>query len=67
MEYPELTRSIYYTSDVGQLIDDRLYAAVAMLLSFLIQLDAKLVSPVHKPKISLPDDVKYNVDGERMA
>lgn len=67
MEYPELTRSIYYTSDVGQLIDDRLYAAVAMLLSFLIQLDAKLVSPVHKPKISLPDDVKYNVDGKRMA
>ncbi|MGB5483170.1 EscU/YscU/HrcU family type III secretion system export apparatus switch protein [Parasphingorhabdus sp.] len=67
MEYPDLTRSIYYTSEVGDVIDDRLYAAVAMILSFLIQIDAKLVSPIHKPKISLPDDVKYNVDGARMA
>jgi len=67
MEYPDLTRSIYYTSDVGSVIDDRLYGAVAMILSFLIQLDAKLVSPIHKPKISLPNDVKYGVDGTRMA
>ena len=67
MEYPDLTRSIYYTSEVGDVIDDPLYAAVAMILSFLIQLDAKLVSPIHKPKISLPDDIKYNVDGARMA
>ena len=67
MEYPDLTRSIYYTSNVGDVIDDRLYAAVAMILSFLIQLDAKLVSPIHKPKISLPDDVRYSVDGARMA
>ncbi|WP_339691612.1 flagellar type III secretion system protein FlhB [uncultured Parasphingorhabdus sp.] len=67
MEYPDLTRSIYYTSNVGDVIDDRLYAAVAMVLSFLIQLDAKLVSPIHKPKISLPDDVRYSVDGARMA
>ncbi len=67
MEYPDLTRSIYYTSDVGDVIDDRLYAAVAMILSFLIQLDAKMVSPINKPKISLPDDVKYGVDGARLA
>ncbi|MFK7841702.1 MAG: flagellar biosynthesis protein FlhB, partial [Sphingorhabdus sp.] len=67
MEYPELTRSIYYTSNTGDVIDDRLYAAVAMILSFLIQLDAKLVSPIHKPNISLPDDVKYGADGARMA
>lgn len=67
MEYPELTRSIYYTSNIGEVIDDRLYAAVAMILSFLIQLDAKMVSPIHKPNISLPDDVKYGADGARMA
>lgn len=67
MEYPELTRSIYYTSEVGEVIDDRLYSAVAALLSFLIQLDAKIVSPINKPKISLPDDIKYSVDGARLA
>src|SRR5690606_40864292 len=38
MEYPELTRSVYYTSQVGEVIDDRLYAVVAAVLSFLIQL-----------------------------
>lgn len=67
LEYPELTRSIYFTSDVGQVIDDRLYSAVAIILSFLIQLDEKLVSPLHRPKIKVPDDVRYGVDGFRVA
>lgn len=67
MEYPDLTRSIYYTSEVGQVIDDRLYAVVAAVLSFLIQLDEKMVSPLHKPKISLPEDMQYCADGSRLA
>lgn len=67
MEYPDLTRSIYYTSEVGQVIDDRLYAMVAAVLSFLIQLDEKMVSPLHKPKISLPEDMRYSADGSRLA
>jgi len=67
MEYPELTRSIYFTSKVGDVIDDRLYAPVAMILSFLIQLDAKLISPVNKPSISLPEDVRFDTDGSRLA
>ncbi len=67
MEYQDLTRSIYYTSEVGETIDDRLYAVVAAILSFLIQLDEKMVSPLHKPKISLPEDMKYGTDGSRLA
>ncbi|MBF6602863.1 MAG: flagellar biosynthesis protein FlhB [Sphingorhabdus sp.] len=67
MEYPELTRSVYYTSQVGEVIDDRLYAVVAAVLSFLIQLDQKMVSPIHKPKITLPEDMRYGADGSRMA
>lgn len=67
MEYPELTRSVYYTSEVGETIDDRLYAVVAAVLSFLIQLDEKMVSPLHKPKISLPEDMRYSADGSRLA
>jgi flagellar biosynthetic protein FlhB len=67
MEYQDLTRSIYYTSEVGEVIDDRLYAVVAAILSFLIQLDEKLVSPLHKPKINLPEDMQYSADGSRMA
>lgn len=67
MEYPDLTRSVYYTSEVGEVIDDRLYAVVAAILSFLIQLDSKMVSPLHKPKISLPEDMRYSADGSRLA
>ncbi|MEW4466481.1 flagellar type III secretion system protein FlhB [Parasphingorhabdus sp. JC815] len=67
MEYPELTRSVYYTSEVGEVIDDRLYAVVAAILSFLIQLDSKMVSPLHKPKIKLPEDMRYSADGSRLA
>ena len=67
MEYPDLTRSVYYTSKVGEVIDDRLYAVVAAILSFLIQLDSKMVSPLHKPKIKLPEDMRYSADGSRLA
>ncbi|MEP2101895.1 MAG: flagellar type III secretion system protein FlhB [Parasphingorhabdus sp.] len=67
MEYPDLTRSIYYTSDVGETIDDRLYAVVAAVLSFLIQLDEKMVSPLNKPRIQLPEDMQFDVDGSRLA
>lgn len=67
MEYPELTRSVYFTSQVGEVIDDRLYAVVAAVLSFLIQLDQKMVSPIHKPRITLPEDMRYGADGSRLA
>ncbi|MEP2988252.1 MAG: flagellar type III secretion system protein FlhB [Parasphingorhabdus sp.] len=67
LEYPELTRSIYFTSDIGEMIDDRLYAAVAMVLSFLIQLDEKLIGPLGKPNIELPEDMQYASDGSRLA
>lgn len=67
MEYADLTRSIYYTSEVGETIDDRLYAVVAAVLSFLIQLDEKLVSPLNRPKISIPEDMQYDADGSRLA
>ncbi len=67
LEYPELTRSIYFTSDIGEIIDDRLYSAVALVLSFLIQLDEKLVGPLGKPSIELPEDMQYAPDGSRLA
>lgn len=67
LEYPELTRSIYFTSDIGEIIDDRLYSAVALVLSFLIQLDEKLVGPLGKPNIELPEDMQYAPDGSRLA
>lgn len=67
LEYPDLTRSIYFTSDIGEIIDDRLYSAVALVLSFLIQLDEKLVGPLSKPNIELPEDMQYAPDGSRLA
>jgi flagellar biosynthesis protein FlhB len=67
MEYPELTRSIYFTSDVGEVVDDRLYVPIAAILSFLIQLDAKLVSPLNRPRLNLPDDMQFAADGSRLA
>jgi hypothetical protein len=38
-----------------------------MVLSFLIQLDEKLVSPLGKPKLQLPEDMQYDADGSRLA
>lgn len=67
MEYPELTRSVYFTSEAGEVIDDRLFAPIAALLSFLIQLDAKMVSPLSRPRLNPPEDMQFSADGSRLA
>ena len=63
LHYPELTRAIYYTSKANQLVDERLYMAVAALLAFLFRLDAELTARTERPDIDVPDDLKFDADG----
>ncbi len=64
LQYPELTRAIYYTTPVGGTIDERLYVAVATVLAFLFRLDAQIASEFDRPIIDLPDAFHFDSDGK---
>ena len=65
LQYPELTRAIYYTTPVGSNIDERLYVAVATVLAFLFRLDAQIASEFDRPIVDLPDDLYFDSEGRR--
>ncbi len=63
LRYPMLTRAIYFTTPVGGVIDERLYVAVATILAFLFRLDAKIAEELERPHIDLPDEMRFDSDG----
>ncbi len=63
LQYPMLTRAIYFTTPVGGLIDERLYVAVATVLAFLFRLDAQIADEIDRPHIDLPEDLRFDSDG----
>jgi flagellar biosynthetic protein FlhB len=66
LQYPELTRAIYYTSKVGHVIDDRLFLAVATVLAFVFRIETRMASEMDRPHVDLPDDVRFDADGRRI-
>lgn len=67
MRYPDLTRAIYFTSQPGALVDERLYMAVATLLAFIFRLDAKMANRSDRPKINIPENMRFDSDGQQNA
>ncbi len=63
LRYPMLTRAIYFTTPVGGVIDERLYVAVATVLAFLFRLDAKIAEELERPHIDLPEELRFDSDG----
>ncbi len=64
LQYPELTRALYFTSRVGQVVDEALYVAVATILAFLHRVDARMASEYDRPYIDLPDNMRFDADGK---
>lgn len=64
LQYPQLTRAIYYSSPVGGTIDERLYVAVATVLAFLFRLDAQMADKMDRPHIDLPTDLQFDAEGK---
>jgi flagellar biosynthesis protein FlhB len=79
LHYPDLTRAIYFTSREGQMIDERLFVAVATLLAFIFRIDAMAAEqatyaakshapnrfgPPPLPSVSVPSDLQFDVDGK---
>jgi len=67
LQYPELTRAIYYTTPVGGRIDERLYLAVATILAFIFRLDADMAREIDRPEIVMPDDLHFDSEGAKIG
>ena len=67
LEYPALTRAIYFTSKAGDRVDEALYLAVATVLAFVMNLEAALAAGRLAPDIDVPDGVRFGADGVREA
>lgn len=62
---PLLARALYFTTDIGMQIDERLYTAVASLLGYVYQLDRGFAVDV--PDIDLPPELCLNEFGKPLG
>jgi flagellar biosynthetic protein FlhB len=66
LQYPELARAVYFTSRTGQVVDEALYMAVATVLAFIFRMENKMATEMDRPDIELPENMRFNADGQKM-
>jgi flagellar biosynthesis protein FlhB len=67
LEYPQLTRAIYFTTRTGKAVAEDLYVAVAAILAFVFRLENALANDVAKPVVDVPPAKRFDADGRRAA
>ena len=61
---PLLARALFFTSEIGKEISDKLYNAVAIALAYIYRIDKGEL--IDEPNIELPDELKFNENGQVM-
>lgn len=67
LEYPQLTRAIYFTARAGRVIPDELFVAVATVLAFVFQLDRAAAGSLAQPTVDVPPSHRFDPEGRRQA
>lgn len=67
LEYPQLTRAIYFTARAGRVIPDELFVAVATVLAFVFQLERAVADGMAQPVVDVPASHHFDPDGRRRA
>lgn len=65
LEYPALTRAIYFTARAGRTIPEELFVAVATLLAFVFQLERAMAEGLAQPVIDVPASHRFDAEGRR--
>ncbi len=65
LEYPQLTRAIYFTTRAGQPIASDLYLAVATIMAFVFNLDRAMAEGVAQPAVVVPPEKAFDESGRR--
>lgn len=63
LEYPMLARAVYYTSREGQEVRDDLYVAIATVLAFVFNLNARAGGVAVPPPITVPQGARFDEHG----
>ena len=61
---PLLARALFFTSEIGKEISEKLYNAVAVALAYIYKIDKGEL--VDEPQIDIPEDLRFNENGKVM-
>ncbi len=61
---PLLARALFFTSEIGEEISEKLYNAVAVALAYVYRLDRG--EDVSEPNIDVPEDLRFNENGQNL-
>ena len=61
---PLLARALFFTSEIGKEISEKLYSAVAVALAYIYKIDRGEL--VDEPQIDIPEDLRFNENGKAM-
>lgn len=67
LEYPQLTRAIYFTARAGRTIPEELFVAVATVLAFVFQLERAVAEGRPQPAVDVPPTHRFDPDGRRQG
>lgn len=67
LEYPQLTRAIYFTTRAGHVIAEDLYIAVATILAFVFNIERAMAENVPPPIVDVPDGHHFDEHGKRLT
>lgn len=67
LEYPQLTRAIYFTTRTGRVVSEDLFVAVAAILAFVFRLESSLANDLVRPVVEVPPSKRFDADGRPMA
>ena len=59
---PLLARALFFTSEIGKEISEKLYNAVAVALAYIYKIDKG--EYVDEPQIDIPEDLRFNENGK---
>ena len=59
---PLLARALFFTGEIGQEINDKLYTAVAVALAYIYKIDRGEFAS--EPEINVPHDMQFNEQGD---
>ena len=61
---PLLARALFFTSEIGEEISEKLYNAVAVALAYVYRIDRG--EDVTEPEIDVPEDLRFNENGQNL-
>jgi flagellar biosynthetic protein FlhB len=62
LEYPQLARAVYFTTQANQMVREELYVAIAALVAFVMAL--KRGQRPRQPVIAVPPEMMFDGDGK---